>query len=200
MATQGQPRAGEQVESGPRARTRRAILDAAIRLWGRDPSASLGDVAAEAQVGRTTVHRYFADRESLLAAVTVDVAEQVVRAVGRSRPTDGPAPDALGRLVQEAFDLGDVLSLIFNGTVTVEDAVWADLTGDAATLIDLVERGHREGSIDRELPPVWVENVVWSSLYAAWDLLRTSDMGKPEVLRVMLRCLTRAVAAPPETP
>ncbi len=189
-------REDEQVESGPRARTRRAILDAAIRLWGRDPSASLGDVAAEAQVGRTTVHRYFADRESLLAALTGDVAEQVVRAAARARLDDGTAPEALGRLVQEYLDLGDVLSLLFNGTVSVDDAVWEGLSGDCTTLQDLVERGHREGTLDPDLPAVWVENVTWSNLYAAWDLLRTSDLGKPEVVRVLLRCLTRGVSAP----
>ena len=183
------------MESGHRTRTRRAILDAAIRLWGRDPSASLGDVAAEAQVGRTTVHRYFADRESLLTAVTVDVAEQVVGAAARARLDDGTAPEALRRLVHEYFDLGDVLSLLFTGTVSVDDAVWERLSGRCTTLADLVERGHREGTLDTELPAVWIENVTWSNLYAAWELLRTSDLGKPEVVRVMLRCLTRGVSA-----
>ncbi|MDQ3577436.1 MAG: TetR/AcrR family transcriptional regulator, partial [Actinomycetota bacterium] len=44
---------------GARARTRRAILDAAISVLSRNPAASLAEVAEAAQVGRTTVHRYF---------------------------------------------------------------------------------------------------------------------------------------------
>jgi TetR/AcrR family transcriptional repressor of lfrA len=44
-------------EGGPRSRTRKAILDAAMAVLGEDPGASLGDNAAAAQVGRSTLHR-----------------------------------------------------------------------------------------------------------------------------------------------
>ena len=65
--------------------------------FARDPSAALGEVAAAAGVGRTTLHRYFPERSDLLSALVVHVLEQVAAAMERAAPTHGPAPAALGR-------------------------------------------------------------------------------------------------------
>jgi len=50
-------------------RNRERILDAAERLLERSPSATLADIAAAAGVARSTLHRRFASREDLLAAL-----------------------------------------------------------------------------------------------------------------------------------
>jgi serine phosphatase RsbU (regulator of sigma subunit) len=50
-------------------RNRERILDAAERLIERAPSATLADIAAAAGVARSTLHRRFASREDLLAAL-----------------------------------------------------------------------------------------------------------------------------------
>ena len=73
-----------------------------------------GEVAAAAGVGRTTLHRYFAERSDLLSALAVHVLEQVAAATERAAPTHGPAPEALGRICREYFELGDVLTVLFN--------------------------------------------------------------------------------------
>ena len=73
-------------ETGTRGRTRKAILDAAIRVLAADPSASLGQIADAADVGRTTLHRYFPDRAELLAAVM----QEAGRRLGRRRRTRTP--------------------------------------------------------------------------------------------------------------
>ena len=69
------------VTSGVKNRTRQAIIDAAIDLLAANPACSLGDIAAAAQVGRTTLHRYFAERADLLAAVGAEGGERLERAV-----------------------------------------------------------------------------------------------------------------------
>jgi serine phosphatase RsbU (regulator of sigma subunit) len=74
-------------------RNRERILEAAERMLERSPSATLADIAAAAGVSRSTLHRRFADRDALLAAL-------------RGRPHDGDRPrpeDALptGRLGRE---------------------------------------------------------------------------------------------------
>ena len=52
-------------------------------MLSRDPR-SLGEVAAAASVGRTTLHRYFPERSDLLAAIAVHPLEQVAAATERA--------------------------------------------------------------------------------------------------------------------
>ena len=49
-------------EGGPRTRTRRAILEAAMVVLAENGTASLADIASAAEVGRSTLHRYFPER------------------------------------------------------------------------------------------------------------------------------------------
>ena len=66
-------------------RNRERILDAAERLFEQSPSATLADVAAAAGVARSTLHRRFASRDDLLAAL-------------RERPQDAAADRPTGAL------------------------------------------------------------------------------------------------------
>ncbi len=184
----------EVAESGSRARTRRAILDAAIAVWGRDPAASLAEIATAAQVGRTTLHRYFPERGDLAAAVGVEVVTRVDAAARRAALGDGPAARALRRLCQEYVDLADVLAVMFNGSDIVDDGTWAAAGCTSHDLVGVVERGHRDGSVDPELTPAWVEHLLWALLYATWDLLRTGRTTKPEATAMLTRSFERAIS------
>ncbi|WP_067897494.1 TetR/AcrR family transcriptional regulator [Nocardia vaccinii] len=56
---------------------RRAILEASLRLLGRDPQATLAQIAAEAGLTRRTVYLHFSSREDLIAAAAGDIGEQI---------------------------------------------------------------------------------------------------------------------------
>ena len=181
-------------ESGSRARTRAAIVDAAIEVLARNPGAPLGDVAAAADVGRTTLHRYFAERADLTAAVQAEAVARLGRAVERARVPDGTGAAAIRRLCQEYFDLGDVLSLIFNGQLQVTGADGQPAAGCDPGFDAMVARGHRDGTVDPELPASWIESLVWSQLYAGWSYLGEHGVSRHEVLRLLLRSIEGAVS------
>ncbi len=63
------PKKQAEVRRADALRNRERILDAAERLLEHSPSATLADIAAAAGVSRSTVHRRFADRDALLAAL-----------------------------------------------------------------------------------------------------------------------------------
>ncbi|WP_282792258.1 TetR/AcrR family transcriptional regulator [Streptomyces sp. CC224B] len=181
-------------ESGTRARTRRAIIDAAVALVAADPTASLGDVAAAAGVGRTTVHRYFPERSDLLAAIGHDVLEKVAAATERARLDDGPAAKALERLCQEYFELGDGLTLMFESPQLATWSGWDEETAADQHFLRTVRRGHKDGSIDTALDEEWVRNLVWALLYSAWEHTRTTAASKHTAMTLCLHTLRKAIA------
>ncbi len=174
-------------ETGSRARTRQAIVDAAVDLLGQNPSATLGEIAAAAQVGRTTLHRYFAERSDLLAAVSAEGVARIERAGALARLDQGTGGAALARLCREYFDLGPLLSLIFTEPSLIDTACAAE---GAIPFEALVARGHRDGSIDPELPADWVQNLLWSQLYTGWSYQAQSGASRHQVLHLVVRSLT----------
>ncbi|MGK5680636.1 TetR/AcrR family transcriptional regulator [Actinoplanes sp. URMC 104] len=174
--------------SGIKNRTRQAILDAAIELLADNPGCSLGDIAAAAQVGRTTLHRYFGERAELLAAVASEGGERLVRAATLADLDRGTGAEALLRLCREYFDLGSLLSLMFSGQ---GGECWE--SQDEADLGRVVARGHADGSIDAALPADWVLSTLWSQLYAAWSYLgERPDESRHHVLDLLTRTLSNA--------
>jgi AcrR family transcriptional regulator len=183
-------------ESGSRARTRRAILDAAVRVLAENSAASLGEVAAAAGVGRTTVHRYFPERADLLAALTADLLERVEVATARARLDDGTAVQALERLCQAYFDLGEGMLLSFNEPQLFRNKEWEEESESDRALLRVVERGHVEGTIDPALPAQWVQNVLWSLLYSAWTHARWENVPEHDALALCLTSLRKMLAVP----
>jgi AcrR family transcriptional regulator len=182
-------------ETGARARTRREIVSAAVETLAKDPGASLADVAATAGVSRTTVHRYFAERSDLIAAVTVEVADQIFAAARRAGLDRGPAPDAISRLCREYFELAPAMTLVFSGVVEVTEDDWKAHDADEARAVpDAVERGRQEGTIAPELTAAWVEHLLWTFLYAAWSYAREHDVPRHEALDLCLVGLRKALA------
>jgi TetR/AcrR family transcriptional regulator, repressor for lfrA len=182
-------------DTASRARTRQAIIDAAIAVLGRNPSAPLGDVAVAAEVGRTTLHRYYPERSDLIKAIKAETVLRLNRATELARLEEGTGAEALRRLCEEYFDLGDVLSLVFSDPQVLDEADWCGFdTAEDDRFTAMVERGHRDGSIDPELPASWLMNVLWAQLYASWSYAATEPgESRHHVLRLTVRTLTGVI-------
>ncbi|MEV4252814.1 TetR/AcrR family transcriptional regulator [Spirillospora sp. NPDC049652] len=68
-----------------RPEKRRAIMDGARRVFGRDgyTRAGMDAIAAEAKVSKRTIYNHFADKEQLFQAVAVEGGQQVTDAIKR---------------------------------------------------------------------------------------------------------------------
>lgn len=185
---------GARSRTAVQARTRRAILDAAVKVLSREFGAPLAEIAAAAGVGRTTLHRYFPERGDLLKAISADALEQADAAIARARLAEGPALEALERLCQELFELGDILMLLFNEPRLMEDPAWEEESDSDRAILAAIGRGHAEGTIDPEQPAAWIQMAMWSLLYTAWEHARVNEASKHDALSLCLRTLRRAIA------
>lgn len=180
-------------ETPTRARTRDAILKAALTLLSENQAAALGDIADAASVARSTLHRYFPERSDLLQAVGMHAAEQIAGAVERARPGEGLARDALMRLCHEYFDHWDAFMWSYmeslkgeNHACEVQDALDPDVT-------TVIERGYADGTIDASLPNAWIQHTLWALLYSAWEYAKQGQSAH-EALELTLRTLHKVVA------
>lgn len=100
-----------KVQTDPRRadalRNRERILDAAERMFERSPSASLAEIATAAGVSRSTLHRRFASRDMLLAALQGRPHETTIESPEHPLP-----PGRLGRERPVSLDAIQVFDVV----------------------------------------------------------------------------------------
>jgi AcrR family transcriptional regulator len=187
--------------TGVRARTRRAILDAAVTVFSANPGASLSDVAQAAQVGRSTLHRYFPERADLIRAVGAEALDRTRAAIVGARIDEGEPAAALRRLVIEYFDLGPWYMLLFAEPLLADDeAFWAEADTAEAPVRDLFARGQADGLFDPTLTVSWNQRTVWWTLFNAWSVMTEDCTSRSDALRMAVRSIEGVVLAPPVGP
>lgn len=177
----------------PRAdadRTQLAILEAAERVFGADPSASLERVAEEAGVARTTVHRRFATRDALLDALRTWAGEQLHAAVDAGKPESSPPMVALYQVTANILRTKRAWAFAMG---PAPDAAAEHPHPDLATRCeDLLRRARGAGLIREDADLRWVR-MVYEALV---DKAGRGDAGTddPELLATMvLRTLFHGV-------
>ncbi|MET0457118.1 MAG: TetR/AcrR family transcriptional regulator [Mycobacterium sp.] len=164
------------VQGGARSRTRKAILDAAMSVLAENPTASLADIATAAEVGRSTLHRYFAERLELLRAVALHVHAMSNAAIEHAEPDCGPPVEALRRVVECQLDLGPIVPFVYNdATILADPGVAAELDTGDEVIVEVLNRVATQGTAG---PPDWPRLVFWALLTAGYD---AAKRGTPRV-------------------
>ncbi len=156
---------------------RPSLLQVAAEVLVADPRASLGEVAAAAGVGRTTLHKRYPTRDALLLAVAHDSVDLFADAVADSgitllppRATAADATDALRRLVEALVPLGARLEFLLRQPELDRDpALTARIEQLDAPVEDFVRRAQRAGAVRGEVPVWWVVSTLYALTYSAWD-------------------------------
>jgi TetR/AcrR family transcriptional regulator, repressor for lfrA len=184
----------ESMGSGPRERTRRAILDAAMSVVGEHPAAPVADIAAAANVGRSTVHRYFPERTDLIRALAIHVHAISSAAIAAADPSNGPAIEALRRVVDCQLDIGPIASYIYNDPTVISDPeLMAHLdTGDEA-IVEVLARVGTDGS---NTPPGWARRVFWALLQAGYEAAKADGAPRHQIVDAIMASLTQGIINP----
>ncbi|MDB1089748.1 TetR/AcrR family transcriptional regulator [Streptomyces sp. ACA25] len=182
---------------GTTPRTRRAILDAAITVYAQDRAASLREIAEAAEVSRSTLHRYFADRSALVDALADDAMLATRQAlVDAALDEDTPA-EAFRRLVRTFFDLGPRMDFLF-GETQLPDDKWQEGEWEAAhaPVGALFLRGQEAGVFDRGIDADWFVRTIWYLTSAGWEAVGEGIMSKHQAAERVIRTLERGLLAP----
>lgn len=181
-------------ESGTRSRTRRAILDATVSVLGRNRTATLGEIAQAAEVGRSTLHRYFPDRDVLVQAAVEDALAYVGSQFAGAAIDQGAPAEAMRRLVTALVDAGPQILFVFG-----DPAIMDTLPDDAddptnAAMLDLIRRGQAEGAFDTEVEAAWIQDVIWALVYSGAEAAARGRLPRHGVVANVIRTLERGIA------
>ncbi len=187
-------------ESGTRSRTRRAILAAAASVLARNRTATLADIAAAADVGRSTLHRYFPDRDELIKAAVEDSLRLIEQAVADAAIDQGPPAEALRRLVAAHVEVGDRLLFLFGDPRTLEGVTLQSVgerpTAGERAMLDLIERGQRAGVFDPDLPVGWIQHTLWALVYTGLEAAALGVLPRHGVTATVIKTLENGIRRP----
>jgi AcrR family transcriptional regulator len=159
-----------------RRRTRKAIVDAAMRLVARGETPSVADVAAAAEVSRRTVYLYFPTFDQLLLDATVGVLtrESVDRAIDRA-PAGEAVEERVERMVRTLHQMPPQVERLGRELIRLTVAAGGDTDDRTGP-----RRGYRRiewieaalaplrGSVDA---PRWQRLVAALAMVVGWEAL-----------------------------
>lgn len=145
-------RAGDKAlaDRGPRARMRKIMLDAAMRLMQDGLIPSVSDVAQAAQVSRATAYRYFPSQSALIQAAVDEALGPILAWTSDSRD----AEHRITELVSFAYPRMESYEATLKAALRLALDQWArrhaGLFGDEAPMV----RGHRIGLLNSAVSPL----------------------------------------------
>jgi AcrR family transcriptional regulator len=178
--------------TGAQSRTRAAILEATASVLARDRTATLPEIAAAAQVSRSTLHRYFADRDRLIYEATLDSIRVIGGILAAAATAEGPALDAMRRVITTLAPEGDRIVFLFADPAVLRD-IPAEQLPNSAPVLDLIIRGQQEGAFDPELTPEWIRIALFGLLAKACSEAAHGTVSRHSIVPTLIRIFERGV-------
>lgn len=180
-------------KSSVRERTRGAILGAAASVLARDRTATLPAISEAAGVGLTTLHRYFPDRESLIAATIQDSIQAIHQSMDAAELDQGSPLDAMRRAVAAMVTVGDRLLFVFGDQSVLKgyEAPSGPVPNDP--VIDLIRRGQAQGVFDPEVTASWIQHVLWVLVFRGCEDANRDELPRHGITAVVIRTLENGV-------
>ncbi|MGC2998845.1 TetR/AcrR family transcriptional regulator [Streptomyces sp. G35A] len=146
------------------------VLRSAAALLTRKSTATMDEVARAAGISRATLHRQFAGRDTLVRALEALGIAECEAALEAARPDEGPAVDAVRRLVAEFEPHAPLLAFLYTENQLFEGGTlnegWTRLDERVAALF---RRGQESGEFRIDLTPAWLTEALYGLLAsAAW--------------------------------
>jgi AcrR family transcriptional regulator len=166
-------------------RNREAVLDAAQRLLGEHPDASMGQIADASGVGRTTVYRHFPTREDLLEVLVDRVLNESRATAAEVLEQDIPTEMALRELGEAIAGMGEPFTFLAAYRPLIQEALKSARLRQAEPLRRFIEAGARHGTVRSDLPTEWLVAMVRGMSNAAMEEIREGRAERRAVGRML---------------
>ena len=146
------------------------VLRTAAALLTRKSTATMDEVARAAGLSRATLHRHFAGRDALVRALESLGIAECEAALDAARLDEGPAPEAVRRLVKALEPAAALLAFLYTENQLFE----GDGQNEGWTRIDdrigaLFRRGQAVAEFRIDLTPAWLTEALYGLLASgAW--------------------------------
>lgn len=168
------------------------IIEAATDVLAEDPAANMTQIAKASGLVRATLYRHFPAREDLLVAIFRHALDQVAAALAEAEPERGPAPQALGRVLDALAVIGDRYRVI-TGSHGLREITDPELLASAvhafAPVNELIERGQREQTLRADLSPRWIVAAAVALVNESARAIERGDLVRDEAGVVVRRTL-----------
>nr|WP_166639862.1 TetR family transcriptional regulator [Amycolatopsis sp. SID8362] len=173
-------------------------MDAAATSLGTQPQISMAELARTAGVGRVTLYAHFPSREAVLEAVLERTIAEAGVVLEESKPEDGPADEALRRLLRSSWQALDRHRRLFEvAQRELGPARLREFHDPAIDRIDkLVARGRQDGVFRTDLPLSWLVTTVYTLLHAAAEDVNAGRLPHEDAGNVLEATLMSAFAPP----
>lgn len=162
------------------------VLRGAAALLTRKSTATMDEVAKAAGISRATLHRHFAGRDALVRALEALGIAECETALDAARLDEGPAPDAVRRLVREIEPAAGLLAFLYTENQLFEgEELNHGWTRIDDRISDLFRRGQLSGEFRIDLTPAWLTEALFGLLASgAWMV--QSGKGAPKDFQHMI--------------
>lgn len=165
------------------------IIEAGFTVFSANTTATLADVAKEAGVGRATLHRHYAGRENLMAALAMVAMQELDDAI-EAATKDAPSYTEALRLSLEAIiPLADRQMFLANEPLDHVPEVLDAYTQQLEETAEAVDAAKEEGGFDVSVPTAWIVQAIETLTYAAWTVVRDGDATPEEAAALAWRTL-----------
>lgn len=140
----------DDAERGPRARTRRLMVETATRLMQSGITPSVSEVAAAAEVSRATAYRYFPSQAALVQAVV----DQGLGPILTWHSNSDDAEQRVAELIDVAMPRIETFEATFKAALKLSLDQWAQRRSGAPEVEAQFKRGHRVELLTDAIAPL----------------------------------------------
>lgn len=174
------------------------ILDAGARLFAKNASVSMTEVAREAGVGRVTLYGHFASRGELLTAVVERSMADATTAMDELSADDRPADDALYALVGASWATLDRYRRVRAHALAMHSNEWLRERHDPVLhrVEELFVRGREEGTFRTDVPVTWMVTTLYTLIHAADDEVENGRVDRADAPDLVMETVLGAFRQP----